>query len=195
MFTAPHWFESTARKNFEHYLLPLAGKSLRFLEIGCFDGMATCWMLENVLTNEESEIYAIDTFKGAPEWANRPELDAKWSLSRFKENTSKYDFQIEIWQGESWDALRLLAGYNRYDFIYIDGSHHAADVLEDGVLSFRLLKKGGLMIFDDPQWQGNPGQPLLNPGPGINALLTVYADQIEVLPSFPRNVQTVIRKK
>ena len=37
----------------------------------------------------------------------------------------------------------------KYDIIYIDGSHEARDVLEDAVLAYRLLKIGGLLIFDD----------------------------------------------
>ena len=36
-----------------------------------------------------------------------------------------------------------------YDYIYIDGSHMPKWVLIDAVLSWDLLKKGGLMIFDD----------------------------------------------
>ena len=41
-----------------------------------------------------------------------------------------------------------------YDIIYIDGSHATSDVLEDAVLSYRLLKPGGLLIFDDYHWAG-----------------------------------------
>ena len=33
-----------------------------------------------------------------------------------------------------------------YDFIYIDGSHDAADVLLDAALSFKLVKSGGLIL-------------------------------------------------
>ena len=35
------------------------------------------------------------------------------------------------------------------DLIYIDGSHLAKDVLSDAILSWKLLKPSGVMIFDD----------------------------------------------
>ena len=41
-----------------------------------------------------------------------------------------------------------------FDIIYIDGSHAKDAVLEDAVLSWRLLKEGGLLIFDDYRWAG-----------------------------------------
>ena len=50
----------------------------------------------------------------------------------------------------SREALRKLP-FESYDLVYLDGSHMAADVLEDAVLSFPLLKPGGILIFDDYQ--------------------------------------------
>ena len=36
--------------------------------------------------------------------------------------------------------------------IYLDGSHEAPNVLFDGMLSWGLLKPGGVLIFDDYLW-------------------------------------------
>ena len=36
--------------------------------------------------------------------------------------------------------------------IYIDGSHRAADVQVDASLSWHLIKRGGLIVFDDYLW-------------------------------------------
>jgi hypothetical protein len=44
--------------------------------------------------------------------------------------------------------LRLLP-LNFYDFVYIDGSHLASDVLEDAVLSWAVVQVGDMIIFDD----------------------------------------------
>ena len=38
------------------------------------------------------------------------------------------------------------------DFIYVDGSHQAHDVLCDAILSFKLLRVGGIVCFDDYLW-------------------------------------------
>ena len=36
-----------------------------------------------------------------------------------------------------------------FDFIYIDPSHQAPDILTDAVLAFKLLRLSGVMVFDD----------------------------------------------
>ena len=37
---------------------------------------------------------------------------------------------------------------NYFDFIYVDGSHQAPDVLFDAVMAFKLLRKNGIIAFD-----------------------------------------------
>ena len=63
-----------------------------------------------------------------------------------------------------------------FDIIYIDGNHEPEYVLEDGVLSFRKLKVGRIMIFDDYEWGG----PDLTQR-GIDAFLSGYHKRISVL--------------
>jgi len=57
------WFsrENPAQvvKQFEQFLLPYKTESCVFLEIGCFEGMSTIWMLENVLLQENSQIFLL----------------------------------------------------------------------------------------------------------------------------------------
>ena len=74
-----------------------------------------------------------------------------------------------------------------FDIIYIDGNHEQNFVLEDAVLSFRKLKKGGIMIFDDYGWGG----PDLTQR-GIDAFLVAYYKKIEVLGE--KNTQVFVRK-
>ena len=61
MFTN-NWFEVTGKANFEKYVLPIKDDEgdLRFLEIGCYEGQASVWMLEN----SEAHLTVIDTFEG-----------------------------------------------------------------------------------------------------------------------------------
>lgn len=52
------------------FCVPLAaGNALRGLEVGCFEGRSTAWMLSNVLVHPESSITCVDTFRG-----NYPEM-------------------------------------------------------------------------------------------------------------------------
>jgi hypothetical protein len=43
----------------------------------------------------------------------------------------------------------------------------------DAVLAWPLLKKGGLLTFDDYEWEGDP-DPLHCPGVAINAFLSIF---------------------
>jgi predicted O-methyltransferase YrrM len=51
---------------------------------------------------------------------------------------------------DSTKALYLL-GKDKYEFelIYIDGDHHRDQVMIDSCLAWRLLRPGGIMIWDD----------------------------------------------
>ncbi len=184
MFTN-NWFEVTGKANFEKYVLPIKDDEgdLRFLEIGCYEGQASVWMLEN----SEAHLTVIDTFEGGQDLPDEVNL-----LDRFNQNTLEYKERIAIIQGKSQEQLKNLSIFeNCISFIYIDGSHLASDVLEDAVLAFPLLKKGGIMIFDDYTW-GQGIDPLYIPKTGIDSFVHVYGNQLEVLE---RNSQLILRKK
>ena len=79
----------------------------------------------------------------------------------------------------------LASGHaDTFEFIYVDGSHQAPDVLCDALLSFRLLRKGGLIVFDDYFWQETlpEGVDLLRcPKPAIDAFTNLYSRKISVV--------------
>ena len=183
MFTN-NWFEITAKGNFEKYLSEFkTDKSpIRFLEVGCYEGQASVWMLKNTKAN----LTVIDTFKGSKEHDSQFEQTL---LARFTENIISYEKRVIVKVGTSREHLKKLTP-DYYDFIYIDGSHQASDVLEDAILAFPLLKHNGVMIFDDYTWgQGMSYYDI--PVSGINAFLSVYGNQIKILE---KNSQVVIMK-
>lgn len=174
-----NWFEITAIKNFEKYVLPLQPE--KSLEIGCYEGRASVWLLSNTSTN----LTVVDTFLGSDEHGDESTL-----FARFTENTKEFSGRLLVSSEASRVMLKRLQP-DIFDFIYIDGSHYAADVLEDAVLAFPTLKSGGIIIFDDYTWGGM--MPYHStPAPGINAFLDSYGDKLEVLE---KNSQVVIRKK
>lgn len=132
------------------YLARFKGKpNLTFLELGCFEGKATTWLLNNILTDPTSKIIVVDTFAGSPEFAGTF-IDSSKIEANFKENIAPFSEKVEIWKGKT-DMIDK-ADPLQFDFIYIDASHKALDVLHDGVMSFHLLKPGGSIIFDDYTW-------------------------------------------
>jgi predicted O-methyltransferase YrrM len=78
-----------------------------------------------------------------------------------------------------------------YDFIYIDGSHIAKDVLTDACMAWPLLKPKGLMVFDDYMW-GNPRDILHRPKPAIDAFTNIFAEEVDIVHV---GYQLVVRKK
>lgn len=152
---------------------------LRFLEIGCFEGRATLWLIENVLTDPSSTIAVIDTFQGSPEFPSM-KIDGA-SRSRFDANLAA---QIEMGKvsvlvGESQRVLRDLSIGEQFDFVYVDGSHRAPDVLADAVLVWPLLRAGGVVVFDDYEW-GLHEPETERPRVAIDAFLKVYARELVV---------------
>ena len=69
--------------------------------------------------------------------------------------------------------------YEQFDFIYIDGSHTAPDVMTDACMAWGLLKKGGIMLFDDYLWQDVPGL-LHRPKLGVDFFTTLFSEQNEL---------------
>jgi len=180
-----NWFEVTAKGNFEKYLLPLTkdeSKSFNFLEVGCYEGQASVWLMENTT----AKLTVIDTFEGSKEHDKQFE---KTLLNRFTENIAPHEKRVEVLVGTSREHLKRLEN-DSYDFIYIDGSHQASDVLEDAVLAFPLLRKNGIMIFDDYTW-GLGMEHYDIPVFGIDAFLAVYGNQLKVLE---KNSQVIISK-
>jgi len=171
-------------------------ENLHFLEIGCFEGRATKWLLENILTHKTSKITVIDTFEGSME-NNLKGFEIDQLLRRFKENLSPYIRsnkklnKVIIQKGLSHLILRKLIPIETYDFIYVDGSHISKDVLEDALLSWRLLRKNGIMIFDDYDWHMYD-DPLLCPNIAIDVFLKIFESQYKLIH---QEHQVIVQKK
>lgn len=162
------WF-SHHIENWETWLASLKGRPfLTFLEIGCFEGMATIWLIENILTDDTSNITVVDPFTGSME---HQLIDNSNLFDRFMENIGWHN-RVSVQKGTSFDFLSQ--NKDSYDFVYIDGSHIAKDVLLDGILSWKLLRQGGILIFDDYQWNHYPNEPKLNPKIAIDSFLEIH---------------------
>lgn len=151
------------------------------VEIGSYEGASACWMLDHLLLHPDSRLYCLDTFQGSIEHTAEMRQNLE---QQFRQNialTGRMN-QVETLIGRSEDSLiTLLARHVAADFVYVDGSHQAADVLTDAVLAWKLLKPGGLLIFDDYLWPKYKNQPLLNPKMAIDAFINCHMDQISYI--------------
>ena len=169
------WF-SHHIPNWEKWLEPLRGNPVRALEIGCFEGRATTWLLENVLTHPDSKITVVDTFTGSEEHSGMG-VAVDDIFLKFLANIAPWEEKVDIRAGKSRHVLKSLHG--KFDFAYIDGCHDAFEVLSDAVLVWPLMMPGGIVIFDDYGWNGG-GKDLpesKKPTIAIDAFLTVIDQQ------------------
>jgi predicted O-methyltransferase YrrM len=164
--------------------------ALRVLEVGVFEGRSTCWLLENFCKTAECGIVAVDSFAGGEEHRG---MDLGGLRGRFEANVAAVGSAcpVEVRQGDSLGELARLVveePVRAFDFISIDASHRACDVIGDAVLAFRLLKRGGVMAFDDYLWSPfKPGSedPLSTPKMAVDAFTTLFARQARVLAGLP----------
>jgi predicted O-methyltransferase YrrM len=163
------------------------------VEIGTFHGSSALWIVENLLQHPQSRLVCIDAWEGD---------SGAHALAVFRRNlaqlSDKDRAKVEVLQSRSRDALiRLAAAGERADFIYVDGSHAAPDVLSDLVLAFGLLRVGGLMICDDYLWKDpahDGGSILGRPKIAIDAFTNIYSEKLAWVARYP-NIQACFTKK
>ena len=161
-----------------------------FLEIGVFEGRSTCWLLQNGLSDKGS-IICVDTFAGGQ---SHDGVDFAAVEGRFWTNTNeakKMEQKVSLYKQTSYRAIAELIGHRAvFNFIYIDGSHTAYDTLADACMAWGMLKSGGVMLFDDYEWN-KYSEPERNPKIGIDSFLECYKGQYEVIL---KNYQLGVKK-
>ena len=152
------FFSGTAYRLADNWfsVMPLENpvKPIKYLEIGTFYGANAISVHQTYAAHYESEIHCIDPWL---DYAEYPEYigeqqDIYAQCMRNLLNTNSMD-KFTIHRGFSHKILPTLAD-DYFDIIYIDGNHEPEFIMEDAVLSFRKLKAGGVLIFDDYGWGG-----------------------------------------
>jgi predicted O-methyltransferase YrrM len=196
-----NWFNITARATWD-WLIPQIDPH-RILEIGSYEGASACYLIDKLAPNHDMAIVCVDTWEGSVE--HKLDGTNMWQVeSRFDRNIARSiecavnEVTVAKVKGRSDVTMAsLLSGAEqlRCDFIYIDGSHMAADVLADAVLGFKLLKVGGVMAFDDYTWvEAMPyGKDLLRcPKPAIDAFINLNFNNLELMTTT--NTQVFVRR-
>ncbi len=188
------WFLASAKATWDS-LLPQLNPT-RILEVGSFEGASTCYLIDTLAMDRSIEIHCIDTWEGGVEHqeGGAASTDMSEVEKRFADNVrasmgnSPHIVSMHVHKGRSdIEMAKLIAngmqGY--FDFVYIDGSHQAPDVLCDAVLGFRLLRENGIIGFDDYLWQEALPygvDPIRSPKPAIDAFTNLYCRKITILP-------------
>ena len=191
-FSTP-WFENVAKPVWLQLIPQILPKTI--LEIGSYEGASACFLIDTLSPQQELHITCVDTWLGGIE--HQPGGVAHSNMNAVERN---FDSNLKIacanakkpvhftkikGQSDLTRAHLLSSGkQGSFDLVYIDGSHLACDVLCDAVLGFRLLKTGGVMIFDDYNWHEGlqQGIDLMRcPKPAIDAFTSLYWNKLQMI--------------
>jgi predicted O-methyltransferase YrrM len=143
------------------------------MEIGTFHGCNVLSVAETYAKHPSSKLYCIDPWEDYNEY---PEYQGnqKTNYEIFLKNVARapYMEKINIHRGYSHIEVPKLPD-DFFDIIYIDGNHEPEYVMEDAVISIRKLKKGGILIFDDYDWDG--------PRLAIDSFKACYQKQLTII--------------
>ena len=176
------WFKTTGEANFK-WLLPQLLPT-KVIEIGSYEGASTCFLIDTIGAHKPLELHCIDTWLGSIEHSGDNMSDVE---SRFLRNTSlaksraPNNVELIVRKGHSSIELsRLLATNERnFEFIYVDGSHQASDVITDATLSFQLLRVGGIIGFDDYSW--GMDDILMSPKLAIDSFVNIFSQKLKIV--------------
>tara|TARA_Y100000310_G_scaffold270565_1_gene284498 strand:+ start:16123 stop:16695 length:573 start_codon:yes stop_codon:yes gene_type:complete len=167
----------------ENFVFPYFSEFPEILEVGTYEGRTALWLLDTLREGDIApSITCIDSWEGIPK------------QERLFDKNTKNKTGISKLRGMSGKKLSALIALNvSYDCVYIDGDHHAPTVLSDLVMSWQLLKSGGIMMMDDYEWDddGRIKKPHDRPKLAIDAFLSCYEGQYIILH---KEYRVVIKK-
>jgi predicted O-methyltransferase YrrM len=164
--------------NWSTIFAPLKNQSIKVLEIGSYEGFSALFFLNYF---SRSTIVCVDAWNlRTPEPAIvklGPSVAADYPLAegRFDRNLNVFSDRLIKLNAFSADALgELGVKGERFDMVYVDGSHRRLDAYRDCTLSWPLLNPGGVMLMDDYEF-GSRLPDELKPKQGIDAFLSNVA--------------------
>jgi predicted O-methyltransferase YrrM len=189
--TSLSWNVNLENSFYRLFNKPLETKNT-IVEIGCFEGYGTLKLHTLLGTHPESKIICIDPWDDCyvKDKIIFSDIDPIFigQYDKFINNVQSIKNKIEIKRGYSTDMLKTIEN-NSIDFAYVDGDHSANQVYIDGSLLFPLMKKGGIILFDDYYWHHNNEYTQH----GIDRFINEYKNLIEVL--FIGPVQCAVKIK
>ena len=165
-------------------------KPERIIEIGCYEGQCTSYMVEKNDWSDDVKLWAVDTWEGSME---HTDIDMSEVEKRFDKNielaNKKASRKTNVTKEKMYSHQFMSAMMNGYegkiDLIYVDGSHTAPDVLLDATLAFKLIRPGGVIVFDDWHWKpwgddrfNNPNN---TPKVAIDAFININWDKLSII--------------
>lgn len=152
-------------------------KYKRLLEIGTLEGRSLLYFVDAGIISAT----CIDIWKTSKYFSN----------FNYNQKVLYEDYpnlELLVLNGYSWDVIGSMLetkklepkrGFNKqeYDIIYVDASKYPHNTMIDACMAFRVLRKGGCIIFDDYNWKRDNSN--LTPKIGIDAFEKTHYDFIK----------------
>ena len=168
--TANNWFEHLNLNKYKN-------KAINYLEIGVGHGANLISVANTYALHKDSKLYCIDPWKIYDKNIEQYTDNDDINFNLFIKNISNTSFYKKIITRRGFSHLELLHFPDDFfDIIYIDGNDSFSNILEDAVLSYRKLKKKGILIFDEHYW----GTPDLSKN-AIGSFYTCYYNKIKCI--------------
>ena len=135
-------------------VLQRVGEVNDYLEIGVCEGWSAKWWLDTSLRSDTSRYVGIDAWVDWP----KQELSGGEVYRSARDRLKPYGSKVELITGWSMNELVKMSPKS-FDVIYIDGNHDLLPVMIDSVLSWRLLRVGGVLLWDDYGQRARGKQP------------------------------------
>lgn len=162
---------------------------VNILEIGSWEGRSSLFLLTYFT---QGCLTAVDTWAGGDEHQDKSSVELQGLEKRFDANLASCSSRLTKRKGSSLHVLpELVEEAQKFDLIYVDGSHFADDVLSDSINAWRLLEQDGLMIFDDLLWACYP-RSRANPVWAINTFLRYHKGEYHIVNAYS---QLIIQKR
>jgi predicted O-methyltransferase YrrM len=159
---------------------------INVLEIGSYEGRSAIFFMKYF---NKINLICVDTWVGSDEQEDI-KIDFKKIENNFDYNIKRYKNNITKYKDTSDNFFKLNINKN-FDFVFIDGYHKYETVLNDAQSAFKLLNKGGFILFDDFDrfYYKNIE---LNPIYAMNSFIKNHEKNIEIIFA---SSQLLIKKK
>lgn len=162
---------------------------IRYMEIGAYEGRNLAfmsWLLPDRLDVTVIDPWFNEAFNPDQEYLGiEARYHANMKLARFRSlRTLRSTSEVEL--------PKMLASGDRFDVIYVDGSHAALAVMSDMCFAASLLDVGGMMVLDD-YWHDI--SEISGPGvkQAVDHFLAIFGDFFSVEAVYRQVVVTKTR--
>lgn len=170
------------------------------VEVGTYNGITSLWLAETLAPLNPNYIhYCIDPYDFSVELLD--DLEEVYQFFLYNKSVCPVGDCIHHLRMDSFNGLlELRKSQIVPEFIFIDGDHTASTVLNDLVLAFDLLPKGGVILCDDTvDWElteknGDKNRnPAMYPRLAVENFLMCNWHRVQPI-SLPCGVQTAFMK-